>query len=217
MVMSRNVCLVGMMGVGKTTVAAIVGDRLGRRVADTDEEIRNWTRSSIPELFEARGEAGFRELERQVVEELATFHDLVVSLGGGAVLRDDTVASLLLSGVIIHLDVPPDELVRRLAGGDDRPLLAGNLKEQVYATHAARDARYRAVADITIDASVPAADVAEAVIAWSLAQGDVLTPSEHEQVMTGTVVTEEDAREGVVIESADLRGNAPGGPDGAGR
>jgi shikimate kinase len=217
MVMSRNVCLVGMMGVGKSTVATIVGDRLGRRVADTDDEIRRWTRSSIPELFEAKGEAGFRELERQVVEELATFHDLVVSLGGGAVLRDDNVASLLLSGVIIHLDVPPDELVRRLGTGDDRPLLAGDLPAQVHATHAARDARYRAVADITIDASEPAADVAQEVIAWALAQGDVLTPSEHEQVMTGTVVTEEDARDGVLIESADPRGDDPGGPDEAAR
>jgi shikimate kinase len=217
MVMSRNVCLVGMMGVGKTTVAGIVGDRLGRRVADTDEEIRTWTKASIPELFEAKGEAGFRELERQVVEELATFHDLVLSLGGGAVLRDDNVASLLLSGVIIHLDVPPEELVRRLGGGQDRPLLAGDLEAQVHATHAARDARYRAVADITIDASAAAADVAEQIIAWALAQGDVLTPSEHEQVMTGTVVTGEDAADGVMIESAELPGTGPGDTDGSSR
>src|SRR5680860_583972 len=106
MVMSRNVCLVGMMGVGKSTVATLVGDRLGRRVADTDDEIRSWTGVSIPELFAAKGEAGFRELEREVVEELATYHDLVLGLGGGAVLRDDNVASLLFSGVIIHLDAP---------------------------------------------------------------------------------------------------------------
>jgi shikimate kinase len=217
MVMSRNICLVGMMGVGKSTVATIVGDRLGRRVADTDEEIRRWTGSSIPALFQAKGEAGFRELERKVVEELATFHDLVLGLGGGAVLRDDNVASLLLSGVLIHLDVPPDELVRRLGSGDDRPLLAGDLSAQVHATHAARDARYRAVADITIDASAPAAEVAEQVIAWALAQGDVLTPSEHEQVMTGTVITEDDARDGVVIESSDLQDLSDQAPDGDAR
>jgi shikimate kinase len=217
MVMSRNICLVGMMGVGKSTVATIVGDRLGRRVADTDEEIRRWTGSSIPALFETKGEVGFRELERHVVEELATFHDLVLGLGGGAVLRDDNVASLLLSGVLIHLDVPPDELVRRLDSGDDRPLLAGDLEAQVHATHAARDARYRAVADVTIGASAPAAEVAEEVIAWALAQGDVLTPSEHEQVMTGTVITEDDARDGVVIESSDLQALSDQGPDGGTR
>ena len=204
MVMSRNVCLVGMMGVGKSTVATLVGDRLGRRVADTDEEIRRWTGASIPELFESKGEAGFRELERQVVEELATYHDLVLSLGGGAVLRDDNVASLLLSGVIVHLDVDPDLLIARLGDGADRPLLAGDLAAQVHATHAARDARYRSVADVTVDASGSPAEVTDAVITWALAQGDVLTPSEHEQVMTGTVVTEEDARDGVVIEAPEV-------------
>ncbi|MCC5949698.1 MAG: shikimate kinase [Nitriliruptoraceae bacterium] len=182
--MSRNLCLVGMMGVGKSTVAARVADRLGRRLADTDEEIRTWTGRSIPELFAAHGEAGFRELERRVVEELSMFHDLVIALGGGAVLRDDNVASLLLTGAIVHLDAPPEVLVERLTGDTDRPLLAGDLDEQVRATHAARDARYRQVSDATIDAARPHLEVAEDVIAWALHSGDVLTPSEHEQVMT---------------------------------
>ena len=87
--MSRNICLVGMMGAGKSTVAELVGARLGRLVADTDDEIRGWSGRSIPEIFAEHGEPGFRELERQVVEELPTFHDLVIALAGGAVLRDD--------------------------------------------------------------------------------------------------------------------------------
>ena len=190
--MSRNLCLVGMMGAGKSTVAEVLGDRLGRRVADTDDEIRGWTGRSIPELFMQHGEEGFRDLERHVVEELATFHDLVVSLGGGAVLRDDNVSSLLLTGVIVHLDVPVEVLVERLrdGGADDRPLLGGpggteaELLDRLRSTAEARDPRYREVADVTIEASGPADQVAEDVIAWALAQQDVLTPSEHEQVMT---------------------------------
>ena len=190
--MSRNLCLVGMMGAGKSTVAALLGDRLGRRVADSDEEIRVWTGRSIPDLFAEHGEAGFRDLERQVVEGLARFDDLVVSLGGGAVLRDDNVAALLLSGVIIHLDVPVAVLASRLrhGGADDRPLLGGpggteeELIERLRATAAAREPRYREVADVSIKASGPPEQVAEEIIAWALAQGDVLTPSEHEQVMT---------------------------------
>jgi shikimate kinase len=190
--MSRNLCLVGMMGVGKSTVAALLGERLGRRVADTDDEIRGWTGRSIPELFMEHGEAGFRELERRVVEELATFHDLVISLGGGAVLRDDNVASLTLTGVAIHLDAPVEVLVERLTGGeaDDRPLLGGpggsedELVERLRSTAEERDDRYREVADVTIDASGAPDAVAEAIIEWALAQTDVLTPSEHEQVMT---------------------------------
>lgn len=190
--MSHNVCLVGMMGVGKSTVATLVGDRLGRRVADTDDEIRAWTGASIPELFAAHGEAGFRDLERQVVEELARYHDLVLSLGGGAVLRDDNVASLLLTGVIVHLEVAPEVLVERLVdgGADDRPLLGGpggtydELLERLRSTTAARLPRYREVADVSLDASGPPERVADAIVAWALEQQDVLTPSEHEQVMT---------------------------------
>ena len=190
--MSRNICLVGMMGAGKSTVAELLGARLGRRVADTDDEVRGWTGRSIPELFMQHGEEGFRDLERHVVEELATFHDLVVSLGGGAVLRDDNVSSLLLTGVIVHLDVPVEVLVERLrdGGADDRPLLGApggseaELLERLRSTAEARDPRYREVADVTMDASGPADQVAEDVIAWALAQQDVLTPSEHEQVMT---------------------------------
>jgi len=190
--MSRNLCLVGMMGVGKTTVATLLADRLGRRVADTDQEIRRWTGRSIPELFMEHGEAGFRDLERQVVEELATYHDLVLSLGGGAVIRDDNVSSLLLTGVIIHLDVPVEVLVERLRGGgaDDRPLLGGpggseeELVDRLRTTASERDPRYREVADVTMDASDPPDEVTEQIIEWALVQTDVLTPSEHEQVMT---------------------------------
>lgn len=190
--MSRNLCLVGMMGVGKSTVAAELGDRLGRRVADTDDEIRGWTKRSIPELFAEHGEPGFRELERQVIEELATFHDLVISLGGGAVLRDDNVASLMLTGVVVHLDAPVEVLAARLteAEADDRPLLGGpggsrdQLLERLRTTAEERDARYREVADVTIDADTSPEKVTEEILQWALNQTDVLTPSEHEQVMT---------------------------------
>ena len=183
--MSRNLCLSGMMGAGKTTVAELLGSRLGRRVADTDEELRRWTGRSIPELFEAHGEAGFRDLERRVIEELATYHDLVIALGGGAVLRDDNVASLLLTGVVVHLDAPAEVLVGRLAGDTDRPLLAGGaLTDRVTETLAARHDRYLEVADTVVDAGRSPEEVVEEVLTWAMSTGDVLTPSEHEQVMT---------------------------------
>lgn len=183
--MSRNIALHGMMGAGKSTVAIMLADRLGRRVADTDEELRNWTGRSIPELFEAHGEAGFRELERQVVAELAKFHDLVLALGGGAVLDDDNVAELLLTGVLVELRATPDVLIRRLRGGAGRPLLGtpDQVVERLHATHAARADRYAQVADLSVDASQPPAKVVDEILEWALKQGDILTPSEHEQVM----------------------------------
>jgi shikimate kinase len=182
---SRNIGLVGMMGAGKTTVARLVADALGRRAVDTDEEIEAWVGKPIPVIFAEAGEPGFRTLERQVVEELARFSDLVISLGGGAVLRDDNVASLLLSGVLVELRASPDVLVERLraeAGG--RPLLAGDdLDATVRATLAERGDRYAEVTDLTVDADQPPEDVAREIVAWTLTAGDVLTPSEHEQVM----------------------------------
>lgn len=186
--MSRNLCLIGMMGAGKTTVGQLLGDRLGRRVVDTDDEIRRWSGRSIPGLFAEHGEHGFREIERQVVEELTRFHDLVISLGGGAVLRDDNVASLLLTGVIVHLDASPEVLVERLRAADaatERPLLAGSqdLEATVGATHATRVERYREVADLDVDADRAPDDIVQEILEWALKQGDVLTPSEHEQVM----------------------------------
>jgi shikimate kinase len=148
-----------MMGAGKTTVGRRLAEALGRRVVDTDDELRRWTGRSIPELFAEHGEPGFRALERQVVAELAKVPDLVISLGGGVVLDDDNVASLLLTGVIVHLDVPVATTwwrgCRSAGEGADRPLLAGDLEAQLRATHAAREDRYREVADLTVDASGP--------------------------------------------------------------
>jgi shikimate kinase len=186
-VSSRSIALTGMMGAGKTTVGRRLAEALGRRTVDTDEELRRWTGRSIPELFAEHGEPGFRALERQVVAELAKVPDLVISLGGGVVLDDDNVASLLLTGVIVYLDVPERDLLARLqvAGeGADRPLLAGDLEAQLRATHAARQDRYREVADLTVDASGPLEGIVTSICAWAMEQGDVLTPSEHEQVMT---------------------------------
>jgi shikimate kinase len=185
--MSRNIALLGMMGAGKTTVARELADRLGRRVVDTDDEIRRWTGRPIPELFADHGEAGFRDLERQVIEELARFHDLVIALGGGAVLRDDNVASLLLTGVLVELRAAPEVLVERLTGeSDDRPLLGSpeGFEARLRAVHADRADRYAAVADLTVDAARAPDAIVHDILEWAMAQGDVLTPSEHEQVMT---------------------------------
>ena len=181
----RNLALFGMMGAGKTTVGAEVARRLGRRFADTDAEIERWSGRTIPELFAAHGEVGFRQLERRVIIELSRFHDLVLGLGGGTVLDDDNVADLLLGGVLVELRATPEVLLQRLRGeADRRPLLAGDdLEARLRDTYAQRRDRYAEVADVTIDADADLEAVVTAVLDWSREAGDVLTPSEHEQVM----------------------------------
>lgn len=182
--MSRTVGLIGMMGAGKSTVAGLLGARLGRRVVDTDDEIERWTGRSIPEIFEDEGEAAFRSYEAEVIAELARFEDLVISLGGGAVLSDANVAHFLLTGVLLYLDVPPATLVERLEDSSaGRPLLRGDLHERLTGLHAERDERYRGVCDARIDAEDAPETVIERIIEWLLEHPDVLTPSEYEAVM----------------------------------
>ena len=182
--MSRNVVLYGMMGAGKSTVATRLADRLGRGVVETDDEVERVVGMPIPTIFADRGEVFFRAAEHQVVREVARADDLVVGLGGGTVLSDDNVAELLLTGVLVELRASEDVLVERLRDDNgERPLLAGDLATRVADTLAARAPRYAAVADHTVDADQPPDAVVDAIIAWLLTTDDVLTPSEHEQVM----------------------------------
>lgn len=184
--MSRTIALAGMMGAGKTTVARLLGDELGRLVVDTDREIERAVGAPIPVIFAERGEPYFRAAERQVVRELARPDDLVLALGGGVVLDDDNVAELLVTGVIVYLEATAEVLVERLeaaAEAEQRPLLAGNTAMQVRDTLEARAPRYAEVADVVVDAARDPDVVARSVLDALLERDDVLTPSEHEQVM----------------------------------
>ncbi len=182
--MSRSIALAGMMGSGKSTVARGVADRLGRGLADTDDEIERFVGLDIPTIFARHGEPWFRSAEHQVIREVAKIDDLVIALGGGAVLDEANVAELLLTGIVIYLEVPAQVLIDRLAADDGtRPLLTGDLEHTVRTTLAAREPLYRQAADVIVDASGPAGEVVDDIVARALRLGDVLTPSEHEQVM----------------------------------
>lgn len=185
--MSRSIALAGMPGSGKSTIARLLADRLGRGLADTDVEIARHVGMSIPRIFAERGEAWFRAAEREVVREVARYEDLVIALGGGAVLDDANLTDLLLTGIVVHLDVPVEVLVERLAtdgDGDERPLLAGDLPERLRELHTRRAPAYAEAADVVIDAARPAEVVVDDLLETLMGLGDVLTPSEHEQVMT---------------------------------
>lgn len=182
--MSRSIALAGMMGAGKSTVAQRLASRLGRGLADTDDEIEQHVGMPIPRIFLEKGEGWFRAAEHQVIREVARFDDLVIALGGGAILDDANAAELLLTGVVIYLEAPADVLVERLRDqATARPLLAGDLDEQVRRTLAAREPAYRANADAVVDATGEPEEVVDEIVALAMRFGDVLTPSEHERVM----------------------------------
>ncbi|MEX0821977.1 MAG: shikimate kinase [Rhodothermales bacterium] len=188
--MSRTLALTGMPGAGKSTVGRIVADRLGRHFIDVDAEVEQALGKPISTVVAEAGIAYFREYEHQMLRRVLRHDDLVVGLGGGAVMRDANVAELLLTGVLVHLDVPLATLVQRITADPDqvsaRPLLAGDPHGAVEALtrlHDERDQRYREVAEAVVDGSGRPEDVAEAILAWAREAGDVLTPSEHEVTM----------------------------------
>ena len=147
--MGPRVVLVGPMGSGKSTVAALVAALLGAPALDTDAAVEAAAGRTVAEVFAEAGEAGFRALERAAVRA-ALASDAVVSLGGGAVLDPATRADLAAVPVVA-LAVSWRCAAPRIGDAASRPLLAGDLRTRWEAVQAARAALYREVADAVVD------------------------------------------------------------------
>ena len=119
----RPLVLVGLMGVGKSTIGRRLASALDRSFVDADEEIERAANRSIAEIFEAHGEAYFRDGERRVIARLMEEGHGVIATGGGAFVDDETRALVLEQGVAIWLDCDLDTLVERTSRKNTRPLL----------------------------------------------------------------------------------------------
>jgi shikimate kinase len=140
------------MGAGKSTIGKYLAQHLKLRFADTDTEIEARTGADIPWIFDVEGEAGFREREVQVVEEMTTWDDIVLATGGGVVMRPENRQALGARGYVVYLHATVEEQVRRTRRDRRRPLLQKGDPEQVLsALMAIRDPLYREIADYTID------------------------------------------------------------------
>jgi len=117
-----NIYLIGLMGVGKTTVGKEIATLLGYRFLDTDALVEQAAGQSITDLFATLGEPGFRDLESQVLAEVCAYTQLAIATGGGIVGRPENW-SYLRHGVIVWLDVPLEHLIPRLQADTTRPLL----------------------------------------------------------------------------------------------
>jgi len=117
-----NVYLIGMMGSGKSAVADILARRMGTyNFLDTDTIIEKATSMTIPEIFDAEGEEGFRKVEAQILDTVHSYGRCVVATGGGIVIRPLNW-SKLQTGIVVWLDVEPETIMKRIEG-TDRPLL----------------------------------------------------------------------------------------------
>jgi shikimate kinase len=117
-----NLYLVGMMGVGKTTVGKLLAEEIGYRFVDTDEVIVKAAGKSINQIFAENGEAEFRQLESDVLAQVCAYTKLVVATGGGIVMQQQNW-SYLHHGLIVWLDAPIEIILQRLAADNTRPLL----------------------------------------------------------------------------------------------
>lgn len=150
----QNIVLIGMMGCGKSTVGALLAERLGRRLVDTDELIVEREGRSINDIFAAEGEGYFRDQELGVCEELARESGLVIACGGGLPLRADCIGSLRRTGFVVWLRRDPAETYDSMDTAA-RPL-ARQGRQDFLARFAQREPVYRECADAIIaDFSTP--------------------------------------------------------------
>ncbi len=127
----RPVVLVGMMGVGKTSIGRKLAERLGLPFVDADEEIEKAADLSVAEIFERFDEAYFRDGERRVIARLIEGKPKVIATGGGAFINDETRALILEKAHSVWLNADIDVLVERVSRRNHRPLLTGRDPRQV--------------------------------------------------------------------------------------
>ena len=165
------IVLVGMMGVGKSTVGRRLAARLGLAFVDADDEIEKAAGMTISEMFERYGEAYFRDGERRVISRLMDGEPKVIATGGGAFMQDETRALILDHATAIWLDADIDILVDRVSRREGRPLLKGKDPRVVLTELAATRNPIYALAPIHVKSIAAPHDVAvdrimEQLVAW---------------------------------------------------
>lgn len=162
---SRHIVLVGMMGVGKSTVGRQVGRVLDRPFIDTDAEIAARTGRTVAELFASDGEPAFRVLEAGVVADLlASETASVIAAAGGVVLDPRSRALLHEAATVVWLQAPVDVLVGRVANGAHRPALAEDPRGTLERMDEDRRGLYAEVADLAVDSTQPIRIVVDSIV-----------------------------------------------------
>lgn len=164
--MSGHLFLIGFMGAGKSSVARVVAERLGRPFVDLDAEIERREGTTIPVIFAEQGEDEFRRLETSQLSTLSEREPSVVACGGGIVTRPENRALLSSLGFVVYLKVTVGEALARVGDCATRPLLAGpGGPLAATALLQAREGLYSSAADATVDTvGLAPAEVAEQVL-----------------------------------------------------
>ncbi|MDY3819086.1 MAG: type I 3-dehydroquinate dehydratase [Lachnospiraceae bacterium] len=147
----RNIYLIGFMGTGKSTVSKELKNLTGRTIIDTDEVLEARAGMSIPQIFDTMGEAAFRQMESELMSELSERTDLIVSCGGGVILREENRMSMKKSGTVVLLTAKPESILDRVKNDEHRPLLAGKKNvEAIAELIAQRQTNYDLAKDVEV-------------------------------------------------------------------
>ena len=167
----KPIVLVGLMGAGKSTVGRKVASLLECSFCDADEAIEDAAQRSVSEIFEAHGEAYFREGERRVIARLMREETGVIATGGGAFCNDETRELILEEGIAVWIDCDIDTLVERTGRRNSRPLLKNGDPKEILTRLYEERAPFYAQAPIRISGSnnphlETAKNILEAVERW---------------------------------------------------
>lgn len=119
----KNILLIGFMGTGKSTVSARLKKELDMKEVDTDMLIEKRQGMTISDIFAKKGEEAFRNMETELLKELKSERNLIISCGGGMALRDENAAVMKEAGTVVWLTAEPETILERVKH-DDRPSAA---------------------------------------------------------------------------------------------
>ena len=147
----KNIFLIGFMGSGKSTISKALSKKLGIAQVEMDEMIVQEQGMPITKIFETYGEEHFRDIETDLIKRLQKQDGVVVSCGGGAVLREENRAVMKKSGCIILLMAEPETILERVKDSTNRPILNGNMNvEYIAGLMEKRRACYEDAADFVV-------------------------------------------------------------------
>ncbi len=123
----KNIYLIGFMGTGKSAVGSVLAEQLGMACVEMDRQIETQQNMTITEIFERYGEAYFRDLETEFLRMQGSGRPVVVSCGGGSVLREENAALMRERGSIVLLTARPETVYERVKRSTNRPVLNGHM------------------------------------------------------------------------------------------
>jgi shikimate kinase len=119
----KNIVLTGFMGTGKTEVGKELSRLLNMKLIDVDTEIEKSENMTINEIFKQFGESRFREIETEMIRKISQKKNIIISAGGGVVLRQVNMDLFRNNGIIVCLTASPETILSRTSNSDERPLL----------------------------------------------------------------------------------------------